>query len=245
LQVATRSEGAAKNRYRTVGLSGLVMLVFISIQVFNPYLPLYAIGYMLGNCLLRTFVVEGEREEYRNNLETSLARERHQLQELNEAWALAYTDALTGAKSKLAYIEKEDEIDRAIEDGTMQTLAIAVFDINDLKDINDTMGHETGDEYIVGACKLICGTFSHSPVFRVGGDEFVALLEGADYESRNDLLRQFNNRIEENRAADSIVISAGIAEYIPGQDNSYKRIFERADHQMYERKNELKGQRLR
>jgi diguanylate cyclase (GGDEF)-like protein len=242
LQVSSRRAGSAKNRYRTVGLSGLVMLIFISIQVFQPYLPLYAIGYMMGNCLLRTFVIEGEREEYRSNLETALARERQQLQELNTVWKLAYTDALTGVKSKFAYIEKEDEIDEAIAKGTADAMAIVVFDVNDLKSVNDAMGHEIGDDYIISACNLICDIFKHSPVFRIGGDEFVTVLEGDDYRNRDELLNLFNQRVEENRAANSVIVSAGIADYIPGQDNDCRRIFERADNRMYIRKSELKEQ---
>lgn len=220
LKVVSHSEDAARNRYLAIALSGIVMLVFISIQLFQPYLPLYAIGYMMGNCLLRTFVIEGEREEYRNDLEAALARERQQLKELNEAWGLAYTDALTGAKSKRAYSERVDKIDEAIANGTMQEMAVAVFDVNGLKDVNDTLGHETGDKHIIEACRLICTTFKHSPVFRVGGDEFVALLEGSDYENREELLSSFNRCIGENIAMDSVVVAAGIADYFPGQDNS-------------------------
>lgn len=244
LKAVSHSEDAARNRHLAIALSGIVMLVFISIQLFQPYLPLYAIGYMMGNCLLRTFVIEGEREEYRSDLEAALARERQQLKELNEAWGLAYTDALTGAKSKRAYSERVDKIDEAIANGTMQEMAVAVFDVNGLKDVNDTLGHETGDKHIIEACRLICTTFKHSPVFRVGGDEFVALLEGSDYENREELLSSFNRCIGENIATDSVVVAAGIADYFPGQDNSYKRIFERADHRMYMRKSELKGEGL-
>lgn len=49
----------------TIGFFGIAMMLLISIQVFYPLLPVYAMGYMLGTSLLRSFVVEDEKEEYR------------------------------------------------------------------------------------------------------------------------------------------------------------------------------------
>ena len=83
--------------------------------------------------------------------------------------------------------------------------------------------------------------FKKSPVYRVGGDEFVVFLEQEDYENREKLLAAFNEAVEENRQHDAVVVAAGIAEYVPGQDNSCKRIFDRADEAMYERKHALKN----
>lgn len=232
--------GKERSRHLTIGLSGFTMLIFIAIQVFFPYLPLYAIGYMMGCCLLRTFVIENEKEEYRKELELALERETQEVQELNTAWKLAYTDALTGVKSKLAYVEKQDRLDEDIANGRITELGVAVFDVNDLKLTNDTKGHDVGDAYIISSCRLICEIFKHSPVYRVGGDEFVAILEGEDYRDRAELMAAFDRQIEENRKKGEVVISGGMAEYLIDQDNSFKRVFERADYRMYERKKGLK-----
>ena len=241
LRVSANAEDPERHRHLTIGLSGLFMTVFITIQLFYPLLPLYAIAYMLGSSLLRTFVIEYEKEEYRRSLETALASEKKAMQELNAAWRLAYTDPLTGAKSKLAYGEKEDQIDQAMSDGTAKTGAVAVFDLNGLKTINDTAGHDAGNKYIVSAFRLICGIFAHSPVYRVGGDEFCVILEGQDYENRDRLMAQFNRQVEENLETGGVVIAGGLAVYDPaGQNHSFRRVFERADYQMYKRKRELK-----
>ena len=238
--VSTQTEKQRK-RHLAIGLSGLIMMVFVAVQVFFPTYPLYAISYMLGCCLLRTFVVENEREEYRINLEIALEREKEQFLELKMAWNLAYTDALTGVKSKLAYAEKVELLDKQIETGEIAELAIAVFDVNDLKWVNDNLGHDVGDRFIKDACQLICNIFKKSPVYRLGGDEFAVVLEREDYQDRQKLLTLFNQAVEENRQQKSVVVAAGMAEYTAGQDDSCRQIFERADAQMYKRKHELKA----
>ena len=234
------TSGLKKRRYLAIGLSGFIIMLLIFIQIFYPLLPLYAIGYMFSCCLLRTFVVENEKEEYRYDLETALNREKTQLKELDAAWKMAYTDSLTGAKSTFAYKEKENQIDKAISDKTLTSMGVVVFDLNNLKHINDTCGHDVGDEYIVNAFHMICDVFQHSPVFRIGGDEFVVILENKDYMNRNELMSIFNRQVEENNKNNDVVIAAGMAEFIKGKDNSYRRVFERADFKMYERKDELK-----
>ena len=237
---ALKKTAQRKERYLTIGLFGLLMLAFIIVQLYFPMVPLYSIGYMLGCCLLRTFVIENEKEEYRSSLETALEREKKQLRDLNTAWELAYTDALTGAKSKLAHAQKEDQMDRKIAQGTLKDMAVAVFDVNGLKHVNDTLGHGAGDRYIMDAFHMICDVFQHSPVFRIGGDEFLTVMENRDYDNREELFETFAGRNEENRRSGKVVVSAGYAEFIPGTDESYKMVFERADNRMYEAKEQLK-----
>ena len=83
-------------------------------------------------------------------------------------------------------------------------------------------------------------SFRHSSVYRVGGDEFVVILEGPDYDQREALLAGFNGRIDKNLVENKVVVSAGMSDYVAGKDTSYKRVFVRADHSMYERKEQLK-----
>ena len=88
------------------------------------------------------------------------------------------TDALTGLLSRRAYTE--DLV--ACEDGDApQGLAAFAIDINDLKRVNDTMGHLAGDELICGAAKCIEAVFGEAGrCYRTGGDEFVALVDDMD-----------------------------------------------------------------
>ena len=120
---------------------------------------------------------------------------------------------------------------------------MVVFDLNDLKYVNDNLGHESGDKYIKDGCTLICKTFTHSPVFRIGGDEFAAFLTNEDYNNRDELIYEFNSQVEDNLTNGGAVVSAGISVYDAEKDSGYDEVFARADVLMYDRKKELKAKK--
>lgn len=122
------------------------------------------------------------------------------------------------------------------------TFALVVCDANNLKQINDTQGHATGDGYIKASARLLCDVFVHSPVFRVGGDEFVVFLQGNDYSARHDLMDKLRSRVLENkRLGAGVILASGLSEYNPDVDRYVSDIFERADKEMYEDKQKLKS----
>ena len=186
-------------------------------------------------------VLEGEKDAYKVQLEQTLRREQEHEQELGSALDMAYTDPLTGVKSKRAYLERMQKLDMGISGGTIKAFGLIVCDLNGLKAVNDQLGHEEGDNYIKAGCMLICRQFCHSPVFRIGGDEFAVLLEGSDYESRHDLLNDLEDVVEENQRQGRVVISTGLADFDPEEDISSSTVFDRADKKMYERKRYLKS----
>ena len=154
----------------------------------------------------------------------------------------AYTDPLTGVKSKTAYVAYEQDIDDRIAKGESDDFSVVVCDINDLKVVNDTQGHKAGDEMIKNASRIICKEFKHSPVFRIGGDEFVVILSGDDFNARRSIIDRINHIADTNAEKGGVVISVGISDYVAGQDTSLRSVFEQADVHMYERKKELKAQ---
>ena len=162
-------------------------------------------------------------------------------EERDEARTAAFTDPMTGVKSKHAFAVREGQMETKIVEGEMEAFGIIVCDVNGLKRINDTLGHKAGDEYICAACKMLCEYFKHSPVYRVGGDEFVVLLEGHDYEERAEILKDINTAIEGNIGTDRVVASLGLAVYDPEKDHYFHEVFKRADGLMYERKQQLKS----
>ena len=153
----------------------------------------------------------------------------------------AYQDGLTGVKSKQAFINAEAALDQKLAEGTISELALVVCDVNGLKTINDTKGHKAGDEYIRQACKMVCDIFTHSPVYRVGGDEFAVILTDRDYQNREVLMYRLHNRSMAHIATEGAVVSGGLAEYDPNSDQSIREVFERADATMYKEKMLLKS----
>ncbi|MBO7675171.1 MAG: amino acid permease [Atopobiaceae bacterium] len=162
-------------------------------------------------------------------------------QELLTTRGKAYRDALTGVRNKLAFAEYEELLVRQVESGEVGEFAIVVFDVNGLKYVNDTYGHKAGDEYIKSACTLICTEYKHSPVFRIGGDEFVAVLTGEDYGRRFELLADHDRLAERNIGTEQAVIAAGMYTFAPENTQTVRDVFEQADERMYQRKQALKA----
>ena len=154
---------------------------------------------------------------------------------------IASRDALTGVKSRHAFQEKERELDEQIEERRIDEFGIVICDLNGLKMINDEFGHKAGDERIREASQVICELFSHSPVYRNGGDEFVVLLTGRDYEDREDLTQRLHDLSVANIASGGVVISGGLAAFDPKTDARMHPVFERADAAMYREKQALKA----
>ena len=175
------------------------------------------------------------------NIDEHVRREQAQARALQKATELASRDGLTGVKSKRVFVEAEMQWDAGIEENKAAPFAVAVFDLNDLKTINDTMGHAAGDSYICDGCALVCKTFQHSPVYRIGGDEFAAVLTGQDYEHRRELKESFRALNAARRAPEEAVVACGMADYVPGRDTRFQDVFERADADMYENKKKLKN----
>ena len=165
----------------------------------------------------------------------------HTREDLTTARRMAAVDALTGVKNKTSYALWEENINEEIKAGEKEPFAVVVCDVNSLKAVNDLYGHKEGDICIKNACAKICGIFSHSPVFRIGGDEFVVLLSGEDYAVRNKLLEQINAVPRDtSKIRIGETISAGMAEYKKDQHRSLSNVFEEADKAMYERKKYMK-----
>lgn len=163
----------------------------------------------------------------------------HLQQYINYINGLAYRDGLTGVKNKTAYQEAAARLEEETRLGRPR-FAVTVFDINNLKTVNDSCGHDFGDILIIDACKMICKVFKRSPVYRIGGDEFVVILENGDYERYKELLERFETEVEEfnqyARADMKLSIARGIALYEEETDLAFHDVFKRADESMYQNK---------
>ncbi|MBO4862761.1 MAG: GGDEF domain-containing protein [Eubacterium sp.] len=175
------------------------------------------------------------------NVNETMKREQEYKERLDNMINVANRDALTGVKNKTAYNSMEEEINKLIAKDDAPEFAIVICDVNDLKVVNDTKGHKAGDEYIREACMIICRIYKHSPVFRVGGDEFAVVLKGDDFENRNALMLELRQQIYSNREENRVVVASGMSIYDPEKDKEMANVFERADQDMYNNKHDLKA----
>ncbi len=157
---------------------------------------------------------------------------------VDEMKHLADKDAMTDMNNKRAYFEIEERLNREIRENRAR-FAISMIDLNNLKLINDTLGHEKGDEAIIALATSIKETFRNSMTYRVGGDEFVAVSENDDLERIDDLEKELRNALAAKD--DTLAAAIGIAIYDPKVDNNFEDTFKRADSKMYQNKKEIKS----
>lgn len=172
------------------------------------------------------------------DIDAQVRQEEKYVRRLAQARKDVNIDALTGVKNRHAYLETEERINAQIAEQRGPEFAIVILDVNDLKKVNDNDGHKAGDQYLRNACKIICDIFKHSPVFRIGGDEFAVIAQGSDYEDIETLIERVYTHNAEAKRNGGIVIACGMAKY--EADACVAPVFERADHNMYENKSSLK-----
>lgn len=148
---------------------------------------------------------------------------------------MSNTDTLTGLKNKNSFTVDMHNI----ESGNQSRYAIVTVDLNGLKNINDSRGHQMGDIYIQNGADAIRKAMEGTEFigYRVGGDEFSVVLKDCDI----DTVKNFADRIA--RMADSInrggiktSMSIGYAKFDAEKDRNFSMTMERADAMMYENK---------
>lgn len=148
----------------------------------------------------------------------------------------AETDGLTGINNRLAY----EEYIASLDEEDLQRISITMMDLNGLKTINDTYGHNVGDEVIVGAAQCMKEAFSdYGRIYRTGGDEF-ALLSLRD---KNEVLKAVGglqtyikawNEKNENRLS----VSVGVAFASELDHMDFNDLEDMADRRMYSNKSQ-------
>ena len=167
--------------------------------------------------------------------------------ELERVTRLAHKDSLTGVRNKIAFDAYMAELKAGNSEGNQLPFALLLADLNDLERVNNTSGHAKGDEYIQKTCRVLCEVFSHSPVFRISGDEFAVVLTAQDYEERNALLKWARNTFREMEQDETLPLwercsaAIGIAECDPErEDQPFDGITERVMEDMVREKQRMK-----
>ena len=150
---------------------------------------------------------------------------------------LAYTDQLTNAPNRMAF---ERDLEKLfLDDEEIEPITIGIFDLNNLKEINDTYGHKYGDSAIINTYDTLKGVFSEmGSCYRIGGDEFACFLKVNSDEAIEDLKEKLNHKVMEKneKLFYPFVIAQGY-ELIPTDKRiDIDTLIHRADQNMYEDK---------
>lgn len=161
---------------------------------------------------------------------------------LREARLRALTDALTGVPNRGAFEEElRDSLTRAAKTGT--SFCLAMVDMDDLKRVNDTHGHQVGDRVLIACARILQEAISPRDfVARFGGEEFAVILQRTSLEEGAGILQAALGRIpptykytvdQETRGI-SFSFSAGVTLWAPG--DSADAVIKRADDALYDAK---------
>jgi diguanylate cyclase (GGDEF)-like protein len=149
----------------------------------------------------------------------------------------SYGDAMTGLYNRRAY---SDHLDELRDRSSLKDLVIIIFDVNGLKQVNDTLGHAAGDELITGAAQTILDTFTpYGKCYRTGGDEFCAILD-KPAKNMEILTGQFEHAVSvwNGKLVKNLSISYGIILAADYQDATIDELLSIADEKMYNKKKE-------
>lgn len=189
-----------------------------------------------------------ELDHYMKNLVNTTRELTETRQYAKDLHDLANRDSLTGIRNKTAYDNEIERLGGELSSG-LDRFGIAMIDLNFLKKTNDRYGHDKGNISIKKLCDLVCDIYVHSPVYRIGGDEFAVILKNVDYENASELEKTFNAEIDRiyNDTTlepwERISAAIGVALFDRSKDHTVDDVFRRADEAMYRRKQEMKAAR--
>jgi diguanylate cyclase (GGDEF)-like protein len=150
--------------------------------------------------------------------------------------AEARLDKLTGLLNRRGFIERADvELSRAQRQTSR--LAIASFDLDHFKQVNDRFGHEVGDLVLTRVARLLRAEMREADVLaRMGGEEFVALLPGERADEAATLAERVRERLaaEDDRELPAVTVTAGVASMLA--PSSLDELLRVADQALYEAK---------
>ncbi|MCM1326513.1 MAG: GGDEF domain-containing protein [Bacteroidales bacterium] len=162
--------------------------------------------------------------------------------ERNSLIRRAYTDELTGLHNRRYCIEYLDKI----KEEEKFNFTIICFDVNNLKTVNDTYGHAKGDILIKSAADVIAEIFEEwGVVARMGGDEFIAVINTSKEDKIKELIERFQANIEKkNKQIEDLNMSIAWGYAFGSQTEvDIDKVYQEADDRMYECKRQMKLER--
>jgi len=205
------------------------------------------LGHLLDDIMQDTRVIQAsalksheELLDSRKQVESAEEKISKLEKELSDVSELVHQDQLTGALNRRGLDAAFDRESRRADRGH-ESLCVALLDIDNFKRLNDTMGHQVGDQALIHLCHVIKEALRPSDsVARYGGEEFVLILPDISLAEaaltverlQRELTKQFfmheNDRV-------LVTFSAGVAQLCP--EESQEALIGRADKAMYQAKN--------
>ena len=154
---------------------------------------------------------------------------------------LALVDFNTGVSSKTAWFYLVEKFD--YEEHMGRIYCLIMFDMNNLKKLNDTLGHLVGDKVIKAFCDCMRETFGgKGEIYRIGGDEFICLLEDLDEDEVRALLAEFDRKVANQKESEQkFTVAYGWAMFKPHSREDFVQAQQRADSLMYDMKKRMKS----
>lgn len=222
-------------------LNGMLVLVIIVIAVYSFEATNRRIRKPM-NLLMKELQAQIPEEEAPGCRKKRVGA--NEFSEMSEYLSEMMYDQLTRAYNRRAGLAR---LSRILEggDGTPPEMSICFIDINGLKDVNDQLGHEAGDELIVSAVEVIRQEIRKEDfIVRMGGDEFLILFQSADRDAAEKVWSRIVRRYDAiNREEDRpyrISVSHGIVEYDVFERSQVERAIKQADDRMYREKKFMK-----
>ena len=207
------------------GICGIAAMALFYLMPGRNYAYLYSIGLMLFALCLAC----ANMKKLYVQMEKSVHAETYQ--------KMAYSDALTGLENRMALEKRQTQMPDRV--------TYVLFDLNDLKGINDHYGHSAGDTAIIAAAESIREAFQGlGRCYRIGGDEFLAVLEDASDQELLDAEQTMYQYLEQKSRGlpYEVTVAMGTARST-GPEETEDSLFSRADERMYQRKEQMKKER--
>jgi len=226
-------------------LLGFLFCALVLRQMTKPLKELTNAAEAMARGDLNTPITYAGSDEF-GRLASAFRMMKAKMQEsISNMSSLAYTDVMTGVNNKAAYSrDAKGMFDVCRANG--ERFAMIVVDVNNLKKVNDSYGHQVGDELIKGVATSLVKIFGKRNTYRVGGDEFCVLLRNC-YEAKvEDDLMRFRNEFflfsESHRSLfhEEVTAAVGYAFYDLLTDTSAQDVYQKADAIMYENKHTIK-----
>lgn len=202
---------------------------FILNEVNNNIVWTLSLFFVLPRCMiLLAYAIMSSSVSKILNINMDYAKKMENMAEL---------DGMTGLYNRSKYITMMSETYLNVKQ-----IGVIFWDINFLKRTNDTKGHEVGDELILTVAHSIeKHATEKDAAYRIGGDEFVMVMQDADFRDVEKKLKEWKKTLDDLQKRTDIELSVAVG-YASGTGDNFDRIIREADRMMYENKKEMHKQ---